>query len=46
VDGAISRQRLLGLSSIGVDGFVLGTSALFRRPEAYRDLLDDLRSAG
>jgi ribulose-phosphate 3-epimerase len=46
VDGAISRQRLLVLSSIGVDGFVLGTSALFRRPEAYRDLLDDLRSAG
>lgn len=43
VDGAISPERVRALSEIGVDGFVLGTSALFHKPESYEHLLKQLR---
>lgn len=43
VDGAISPERVDALSAIGVEGFILGTSALFNKPEDYRTLLDQLR---
>ncbi|MGM0216153.1 ribulose-phosphate 3-epimerase [Enterococcus sp. AZ109] len=39
VDGAISPQKIAELSQIGVDGFVLGTSALFGKKEPYSELI-------
>lgn len=42
VDGAISPARVDSLSAMGVDGFVLGTSALFGRGP-YADVLTRLR---
>lgn len=39
VDGAISPQKIASLSQIGVDGFVLGTSALFGKKESYKELI-------
>lgn len=42
VDGAISTPRIATLSAMGVDAFVLGTSALFGRGD-YRSLLDAAR---
>ena len=45
VDGAISPERIETLSVKGVDGFVLGTSALFGRGD-YRTLLDHLHKKG
>lgn len=42
VDGAISEERVMTLSEWGVDGFVLGTSALFNKPESYEVILKRL----
>ena len=39
VDGAISPDRIRSLSAKGVDGFVLGTSALFGKDEPYAEIL-------
>jgi len=44
VDGACSPQKIQELYKIGVDGFVLGTSALFGKDESYASLMDDLRA--
>lgn len=44
VDGAISPQKVKDLSRKGVDGFVLGTSALFKKDESYRIIFDKLRN--
>lgn len=44
VDGAISPQKIEILSNRGVNGFVLGTSALFNRKESYQDLLMRFKS--
>lgn len=44
VDGAISPERVDALSALGVEGFILGTSALFNQPQGYRSLLADLRN--
>lgn len=44
VDGAISPQKIRELSELGVDGFVLGTSALFGKGEAYETILSRLRA--
>lgn len=43
VDGAISKERILKLHKIGVDGFVLGTSALFGKEPSYSELIHDIR---
>lgn len=43
IDGACDPQRIRQLSALGVDGFVLGTSALFGKAESYRSILADLR---
>lgn len=43
VDGAISPEKVKQLSNIGVTGFVLGTSALFGKPESYKETLANLR---
>lgn len=43
VDGAISPDKIRKLSAMGVDGFVLGTSALFGKNRPYSEILADLR---
>lgn len=43
VDGAISPAKIAELGAIGVDGFVLGTSALFNKKEAYQNILPQLK---
>ena len=43
VDGACSPTVVRELSSLGVDGFVLGTSALFGKEIGYAECLDKLR---
>jgi len=43
VDGACSPERIKMLSDIGVDGFVLGTSALFGKGRPYSKLINELR---
>ncbi len=45
VDGAISPQKIQELSEIGVDAFVLGTSALFGKPEGYEAILPRLKQS-
>lgn len=45
VDGAISPERIAALSSIGVDGFVLGTSTLFGKSESYDAIVSDVKSS-
>ena len=42
VDGAISSERLNELSEIGVEGFVLGTSALFWKEGSYKNIISKL----
>lgn len=44
VDGAISPETVQRLSGMGVDGFVLGTSALFGKQEGYATLIEKLRN--
>ena len=44
IDGACSPNVIKGLSSIGADGFVLGTSALFGKNRPYKDIVEELRS--
>jgi len=44
VDGAISPEKILELSAVGVDGFVLGTSALFGKGESYKKIIEKLRA--
>lgn len=43
VDGAISREKITTLSKIGVDGFVLGTSALFGKEESYQKIIEAIK---
>lgn len=43
IDGACSPQVIKELSSIGADGFVLGTSALFGKDRPYKDIVKELR---
>jgi ribulose-phosphate 3-epimerase len=43
VDGAISPDKISLLSKYGVDGFILGTSALFNKQDSYEKILSDLR---
>ncbi|RMC23872.1 MULTISPECIES: ribulose-phosphate 3-epimerase [unclassified Lactobacillus] len=43
VDGAISPGKIKELSTIGVDGFILGTSSLFGKQENYLEIIKKLR---
>lgn len=43
IDGACSPERIETLSKIGVDGFILGTSALFGKDKSYYDICQELR---
>lgn len=43
VDGAISPERIQELSELGVDGFILGTSALFGKDEDYKTIIERLK---
>lgn len=43
VDGAISPDKIKELSTIGVDGFILGTSSLFGKQENYPKIIKILR---
>lgn len=43
IDGSCSPAVIEKLSAAGVDGFVLGTSALFGKGKSYQELLSTLR---
>lgn len=43
LDGACSPDVISRMSTKGVDGFVLGTSALFGKNRPYRDIIQTLR---
>ena len=42
VDGAISQEKIYQLASLGVSGFVLGTSALFGKGD-YKQIMEEIR---
>jgi ribulose-phosphate 3-epimerase len=43
VDGAISPEKINELNALGVTGFVLGTSALFRKGKSYSEIIRSLK---
>ena len=43
IDGHCSPEVIDDLSSVGADGFILGSSALFRKGKTYAELLTALR---
>lgn len=43
IDGAYSPQVIKDCSLLGVDGFILGTSALFGKDKSYKELMAELR---
>lgn len=43
IDGHCSPEIVAELSAMGVDGFILGTSALFRKGRTYKELIRELR---
>jgi len=43
IDGACSPEKIKELSKIGVEGFILGTSALFSKNESYQTIIQKLR---
>lgn len=43
VDGAISEEKIYGLSKIGIKAFVLGTSTLFNKDRKYRYIIKNIR---
>ncbi len=44
IDGACSPQKITELSTLGADGFVLGTSALFGKEKSYKEIIKELKS--
>lgn len=44
VDGAISEDKVNYLKTKGVDGFILGTSALFGKDESYEEIIKRLKA--
>ena len=44
VDGAITPDKIQKWRSLGVKGFVLGTSALFGKNQSYDELISNYRS--
>lgn len=43
IDGHCSPEIIKEYSALGVDGFILGTSALFRKGRTYKELMQELR---
>lgn len=43
IDGACSPEKINELSQIGVEGFILGTSALFGKNKSYQEICQELR---
>lgn len=43
IDGACSPEKIRELSQIGVEGFILGTSALFNKGRSYQEICEELR---
>lgn len=43
VDGACSPERIQTLSQLGVEGFILGTSALFNQNQSYQSIIQKLK---
>ncbi len=43
IDGHCTPEVVREMSEMGVDGFILGSSALFRKGRPYKELIDDLR---
>lgn len=43
VDGAISPDKIQRLGAMGVEGFILGTSALFGKDADYKTIIQDIR---
>lgn len=43
IDGACSPEKISMLSKIGVEGFILGTSALFGKENSYQEIISELR---
>lgn len=44
IDGAVSNDVIKNLSKYNVDGFVLGTSALFNQPQSYKEIFDSFHN--
>ena len=44
IDGACSPEKIKELSAKGVNGFVLGTSALFNKGREYSEIMAELRN--
>lgn len=42
-DGACTADKILEFAPMGVDGFVLGTSLLFKQKRSYGEILKDIR---
>jgi Pentose-5-phosphate-3-epimerase len=43
IDGACSPETIKRLNANGVEGFILGTSALFNQSESYKEIIAGLR---
>lgn len=43
IDGACSPEKIAELSRVGVEGFILGTSALFGKGKSYQEICQELR---
>lgn len=44
IDGACSAERIKNWSSVGVSGFVLGTSALFGKEGSYKQKISNIKA--
>lgn len=44
IDGACSKERIKELKRKGVDGFILGTAALFKKDRNYKEIMEELRA--
>ncbi len=44
LNGTCSPERIKKYSKMGVDGFVLGTSALFNKDSSYEEIIKTLRN--
>lgn len=43
IDGHCTPEVVREMSDMGVDGFILGSSALFRKGRTYEELIRELR---
>lgn len=43
LDGSVSKERVLQLDKMGVEGYVLGTSLIFGKDRSYEEIMDEVR---